>query len=164
MCACRLWELSGIPCVHAQVVILYTNQDPVSFISSWFSKNNYMQTYEENIRPVNGSNLWSETTHTKPLPPLERRMPGRPSVKRKRHVYENQDKYSQVSCKGRTVTSKNCLQKGHNRKSCKNPTVVADPQPKKKMGRPKLDEDLLTWTGTKRSGRRGGRAYGESTS
>ncbi|CAH1441997.1 unnamed protein product [Lactuca virosa] len=54
MCACRLWELSGIPCVHAQVAILYTNQDPLNFISSWFSKNNYKATYDQNIHPVNG--------------------------------------------------------------------------------------------------------------
>ncbi|CAH1430558.1 unnamed protein product [Lactuca virosa] len=98
-CACRLWELSGIPCVHAQVAILYTNQDPVNFISSWFSKNNYKSTYDQNIHPVNGSILWEETSYTKPLPPIERRMPGRPSVKRRRHVSENQDKMLELLAK-----------------------------------------------------------------
>nr|KAJ0198726.1 hypothetical protein LSAT_V11C600327810 [Lactuca sativa] len=160
ICACRLWELSGIPCVHAQVAILYTNQDPVNFISSWFSKNNYKATYDQNIHPVNGSILWEETSYTKPLPPIERRMPGRPSVKRRRHVSENQDKYSQVSSKGRTVQCKNCLQRGHNKTSCKNPTVVPEPQPKKKMGRPRLEPDLVNWSGTKTGSRGGGRAGG----
>ncbi|KAL7600142.1 hypothetical protein Lser_V15G22071 [Lactuca serriola] len=162
ICACRLWELSGIPCVHAQVAILYTNQDPVNFISSWFSKNNYKATYDQNIHPVNGSILWEETSYTKPLPPIERRMPGRPSVKRRRHVSENQDKYSQVSSKGRTVQCKNCLQRGHNKTSCKNPTVVPEPQPKKKMGRPRLEPDLVNWSGTKTGSRGGGRAGGRA--
>ncbi|CAI9295736.1 unnamed protein product [Lactuca saligna] len=88
----KLWELSWVPCVHAQVATLYTNQDPVNFISSWFNKNNYKATYDQNIVLVNGSNLWEETSYNKPLPPIERRMPGRPSVKRRRHVSENQDK------------------------------------------------------------------------
>ncbi|CAH1445692.1 unnamed protein product [Lactuca virosa] len=44
--ACRLWEFSGLRCVYAQVAILYTNQDPINFISSWFSKNLYKATYD----------------------------------------------------------------------------------------------------------------------
>lgn len=160
ICTCNLWDISGIPCVHAQVAILYTNQDPVNFISSWFSKEKYKATYEWNILPVNGSNMWEETKYTRPLPPIERRMPGRPSVKRKRHVSENQDKYSQVSSKGRTVQCKNCLQSGHNKTSCKNPKVVPEPQPKKKMGRPRLEPDLLNWSGTRRGGRGGVRGAG----
>nr|KAJ0210021.1 hypothetical protein LSAT_V11C400214720 [Lactuca sativa] len=152
LCACRLWELAGIPCVHAQVAILYTNQDPINFISNWFSKNNYKATYDQNIHPVNGSILWEETSYTKPLSPIERRMLGRPSVKRRRH--------SQVSRKGRTVQCKNCLQRGHNKTSCKNPIVVPEPQPKKKIGRPRLEPDLLNWSGTKTGSRGGGRSGG----
>ncbi|CAH1415498.1 unnamed protein product [Lactuca virosa] len=34
VCSCRLWDISGIPCVHAQCAILFTGQDPVQFISS----------------------------------------------------------------------------------------------------------------------------------
>ncbi|CAH1437828.1 unnamed protein product [Lactuca virosa] len=33
VCSCRLWDISGIPCVHAQCAILFTGQDPVQFIS-----------------------------------------------------------------------------------------------------------------------------------
>ena len=106
-CTCRLWEVSGIPCVHAQLAIMFTNQDPVKFISGWFSKGHYNSAYVDNILPVNGSNLWQETTHPKPLPPIERRMPGRPSVKKRMHVSKREDNYSQ---KGRIVTCTNCLE------------------------------------------------------
>ncbi|CAI9287207.1 unnamed protein product [Lactuca saligna] len=89
---CRLWEIARIPYVYAHVAILYTNQDPKEFISTWFSKSNYTATYQSKILPVNGSNLWEETEYTKPLPPTARRIPGRPSVKRIRHVFEPEDK------------------------------------------------------------------------
>ncbi|KAL4558095.1 hypothetical protein LXL04_036291 [Taraxacum kok-saghyz] len=160
-CNCRLWEISGIPCVHAQAALLFTGQDPATFISRWFSVQNFKASYATNILPVNGSNLWARTAHTKPLPPLARRMTGRPTVKRKRHVTESQDKYSQkkgtVSGRGgpigRTVQCRNCLQRGHNKVSCKNPMVTQEPKPKKKMGRPRVNPDVSHWT---RGGSRGG--------
>ncbi|CAI9303766.1 unnamed protein product [Lactuca saligna] len=128
-------------------------------IKSWHAVPSGVNEYE-NIHPVNGSILWEETSYTKPFPPIERRIPGRPSVKRRRHVSENQDNYSQVSSKGRTVQCKNCLQRGHNKTSCKNPIVALEPQPKKKMDRPKLEPDLVNWSGTKTGSRGGGRAGG----
>ncbi|XP_052620937.1 uncharacterized protein LOC128126840 [Lactuca sativa] len=108
-CTCRLWELSGIPCVHAQATIIYTQQDPARFISTWFVKDKFLATYESNILHVNGSNMWEPTPYTKPLPPTERRMPGRPCMKRKRHVSEHQDRFSQVSSNGRTVQCQNYM-------------------------------------------------------
>ncbi|CAH1446465.1 unnamed protein product [Lactuca virosa] len=37
VCSCRLWDISGIPCVHAQCAILFTGQDLVQSISEWFN-------------------------------------------------------------------------------------------------------------------------------
>ena len=89
--------------------------------------------------------MWPKCSQARPLPPIARRMPGRPSIKRKRHVTESQDKHH-VTGKGRTVQCKNCLQRGHNKVSCKNPTVIPEPQPKKKMGRPRVEPDIYHWT------------------
>ena len=108
-CTCRLWEVAGIPCVHAQACILFIQQDPVDYISFWFNKKKYLETYQENILPVNGSILWHETNYTKPLPPIARRMPGRPTIKRKRHVSEHQDKFTRISSNGRKVQCRNCF-------------------------------------------------------
>ncbi|CAI9290677.1 unnamed protein product [Lactuca saligna] len=162
VCSCKLWDISGIPCVHAQCAILFTGQDPVHFISEWFNVDRFKAIYANNILPVNGRNLWPRTSYIKPLPPLARRMPGRPTLKRKRHVTESQDKYSQNKMKvtviGRTVQCKNCLQRGHNKASCKNTKVTPEPKPKKKMGRPRLDPDISHWTrGGVRCGVRGSR-------
>nr|KAJ0206848.1 hypothetical protein LSAT_V11C500298430 [Lactuca sativa] len=57
-------------------------------------KDKFLATYESNILPVNDNNMWEPTPYTKPLPPIERRMPGRPCMKRKRHVSEHQDRFS----------------------------------------------------------------------
>ncbi|CAI9265615.1 unnamed protein product [Lactuca saligna] len=157
VCICKLWDISGIPCVHAQCAILFTGQDPVHFISEWFNVDRFKAIYANNILHVNGRNLWPRTSYIKPLPPLARRMLGRPTLKRKRHVTESQDKYSQNKMKvtgiGRTVQCKNCLQRGHNKASYKNHKVTPEPKPKKKMGRPRLDPDISHWT---RGGVRGG--------
>nr|KAJ0216046.1 hypothetical protein LSAT_V11C300137180 [Lactuca sativa] len=146
-CTCRLWELSRIPCVYAQATIIYTQQDLARFISTWFGKDKFLATYESNILPINGSNMWEPNL----TPNHYHLMPGRPCIKRKKHVSEHQDSFSQVSSKGRTVQCHNCMQMGHNKLSCKNPSVKPTPKPKKKIGRPRLGR------GGGRSGRRGGR-------
>ncbi|CAI9268448.1 unnamed protein product [Lactuca saligna] len=87
-------------------------------------------------------------------------MPGRPTMKRKRNVSERDDKFSQVSSNGGTIQCQNCQQKGHNKKTCKNPHVEPDPKPNKKIGRPRLDPSLTQWTRRGRWGRRGNRGGG----
>ncbi|CAI9289776.1 unnamed protein product [Lactuca saligna] len=57
---------------------------------------------------------------------------------------------------GMTVQCKNYLQRGHNKASCKNPMVTPKPQPKKKMGRPRLDPNISHYTRGGVRGSRGG--------
>lgn len=152
-CTCRLWDLSGIPCVHAIAAINYIRETPEGYINDYFSKEKFLACYETNILPVNGSNLWLETGYTKPLPPLARKMPGRPATKRRRHASEKESKFSSYKTKNacekdgkfpstrvrmaRTVKCTNCLEYGHNKKGCKNETKPrAAPEPRK-IGRPR---------------------------
>ncbi|XP_024962749.1 uncharacterized protein LOC112502947 [Cynara cardunculus var. scolymus] len=83
-CSCRLWDISCIPCVHSIVAIHFINKDLEDYVSNWFTKDLFKMTYENTIRPLNGSNMWTPTPYIKPNPPKERRMPGRPSNKRKK--------------------------------------------------------------------------------
>ena len=137
-CSCRLWDLSGIPCVHAIAAINYVHKTPDGYCNAYFTKEKLVQTYSSNIQPVNGSNLWEQTPFTKPLPPLARRMPGRPATKRRRHASEVGGKFSskRVSVE-RTVRCGRCLEYGHNQKGCKNDPKQSVPQPPKKRGRPR---------------------------
>ncbi|CAI9298785.1 unnamed protein product [Lactuca saligna] len=140
-CPCNLWRLSGIPCVDSQAAINYVHKDPSEFISSWFHKDKYVATYIQNIQPVGGSNLWPVTEFIKPLPPLVRRMPGRPKVNRVKHASELEDaKYPSQRLKvTRTVRCGKCQQLGHNKISCTNDEVPKPPVPKRKIGRPRKD-------------------------
>ncbi|KAL4581246.1 hypothetical protein LXL04_017456 [Taraxacum kok-saghyz] len=59
-CTCRLWEISGIPCVHACAVMNYTHQQPETLISNYFSKTMFDQTYRGNIKPLNDNMMWEK--------------------------------------------------------------------------------------------------------
>ncbi|CAH1450972.1 unnamed protein product [Lactuca virosa] len=137
-CSCRLWDLAGIPCVHANAAINFIHQTPDAYINAYFSKEKFRQCYSTNIKPVNGNNLWAQTEYIKPLPPMSRRMPGRPATKRKRHASEKESKFSTIKVKvARTTRCGNCLEYGHNNRACKNGRKQYVPPPLKKTGRPR---------------------------
>ncbi|CAH1415993.1 unnamed protein product [Lactuca virosa] len=137
-CSCRLWDLAGIPCVHANAAINFIHQAPYAYINAYFSKEKFRQCYSTNIEPVNGSNLWAQTEYIKPLPPMSRRMPGRPATKRKRHASEKERKFSTTKVKvARTTRCGNCLEYAHNKRACKNERKQYVPPPPKKTGRPR---------------------------
>ncbi|XP_023740456.1 uncharacterized protein LOC111888537 [Lactuca sativa] len=60
-CTCRLWDLFGIPCVHANAAINYIHKTADGYINECFSKDRFIECYKSNIMPVNGSNLWEQT-------------------------------------------------------------------------------------------------------
>ncbi|XP_076909294.1 uncharacterized protein LOC143566493 [Bidens hawaiensis] len=82
-CTCGSWQLSGIPCVHTIAALAFLNINPKTYVNPWFKKGMFKEAYKHCIKPVKGSMHWSKTNDIKPLPPKERRMPGRPPVKRK---------------------------------------------------------------------------------
>ncbi|GJX38358.1 calcium/proton exchanger [Tanacetum coccineum] len=97
VCRCRMWELSGVPCVHAMAGYMHLNKDS-----------------------DNGRN-----EHQPPLPPIVKRMPGRPQKERIKSPTEESTQVSRVE---RKMTCSNCWEHGHNKAGCKN---EASPQPKK---------------------------------
>nr|KAJ0189965.1 hypothetical protein LSAT_V11C800401070 [Lactuca sativa] len=155
-CSCKLWQLSDIPCVHAGAALNYCHIDPEDYLSTWFSKDKFITAYTKTIDPMNGSKMWPKTPYEKPLPPKERRMPGRPTIKKKRHETENKSKYPTVSNAGRPKTCHNCLQIGHNARTCKNEKQLPPPKPKRPNGRPRND-DFDDRTKGGRGSRGGGR-------
>ena len=152
-CTCRSWGLCGYPCLHACATFYSLHTGPEKNVSFYFEKSKFVEAYKDNIQPLNGSNMWERTSYTKPLPPKDRRMPGRPSVIRKRHVSEKNDKYPT----GRVITCKNCFETGNSR-SCKKLKHVPPPQEPKKKGRPRTVDESERRSRGGRSGRgtRGG--------
>ena len=150
-CTCRLWQLSGLPCAHAIAVIFKLNRRVEDYVPGCFRKQSFYSAYHQYLTPVGGMDFWPDCSEmSRVLPPKPKKMPGRPRKKRIRAAHENKNS-NRVSRSGITMTCKNCFQKGHNKKGCKNPTVVLPPKPPTKKGRPRkaqvgvsslVDEDL----------------------
>ncbi|CAH1420671.1 unnamed protein product [Lactuca virosa] len=121
VCSCRLWDLSGIPRVHAIAAINYIHQTSEGYISEYFSMNKFKEFYSTNISPMNWSNMWPQTRYNKSFPPVGRKMLGRPRIKRRRHESEKESKFSSTSM-------------------VKPPRTISIPKPPKKIGRPRKSD------------------------
>ncbi|GJZ84812.1 pentatricopeptide repeat-containing protein [Tanacetum coccineum] len=67
-CTCKRWNLSGISCIHAVVAYCMLNQDPGKGVSSWYSKQMWVDVYSHFIKPVGGSSIWVKSENPPPLP------------------------------------------------------------------------------------------------
>ncbi|GJR75240.1 hypothetical protein Tco_0087605 [Tanacetum coccineum] len=74
----RLWELSGVPCVHVMVAYMHVGSDIDVGVSYWYSQESWFNAYQFSIKPVFRSNMWKMTNDVPPLPPTIRKIPGKP--------------------------------------------------------------------------------------
>lgn len=77
-CACRIWRLTGIPCLHATECILFLKQSPIHFIHNCHKRKRYLPVYSHLLEPIDGEPFWEETLEIPPLPPKKLIVPGRP--------------------------------------------------------------------------------------
>lgn len=152
---CGLWELSGIPCIHAVAAYEHMNRDPVQGVHDWYSQQKWFEAYQFSIRPVYGSNMWKRTRDPPLLPPLMRTMPGRPKKKR---IIAPDENTSQVTRRGRVMTCSNCQERGHNKSSCKKDPVPKPPKPTRASNNT-TTPDFTTYASA-RGGGRGSRGRG----
>ena len=59
-CSCRMWELSGLPCVHGTTAIFKINKQPEDYVPNWFRKELYYATYHNYLSPVGGIDFWPD--------------------------------------------------------------------------------------------------------
>jgi len=85
-CTCKKWSIIGIPCCHALAAMRFLNINGEGFISNWYKKSTYQETYASIIFPINGQKVWDITPCPNILPPLKRALPGR---QKKRGDYKN---------------------------------------------------------------------------
>ena len=94
------------------------------------------------MNPVGGMTFWPDSSqYTKVLPPKPKKMPGRPRKQRIRAAHERKNP-SKVSKAGGVMTCSNCQQKGHNRLTCTNATVLIPPKPPVRRGRPRKTNNV----------------------
>nr|KAJ0194317.1 hypothetical protein LSAT_V11C800446560 [Lactuca sativa] len=117
-CSCRLWQLNGYGCVHLVATLAYLNlTSDGPYVDSMYLAAFYHNTYKQPIHGMNGKNMWPSTDLIPPLPPLKGRMPGRPTIKRRRDASERMGKHT--VCKvGKKVSCSICKEKGHNKATC----------------------------------------------
>ncbi|CAH9137598.1 unnamed protein product, partial [Cuscuta epithymum] len=119
-CACRRWDLCGIPCAHAICAILDKGDEPETYVHSCYNKDLYEKTYSYTLPPINGELLWPRTQFGEIHPPIPKKMTGRPKKKRVREETEAPPPSgTQLTRKGRIMKCSNCQGEGHNKKSCK---------------------------------------------
>ncbi|GJT73404.1 cellulose synthase [Tanacetum coccineum] len=155
-CSCRQWQLTGVPCPHSITAMYFINTNPDDYVSESFKVSTYKSIYAFNILPVDGINMWRKIKHVPCKPPLERRMPGRPPVNRKKDKSEMKIQ-KHVARPPRSMTCKNCGETGHNKNDCEKPKVhgeeanpgneQANPPsqqagPPKKKGRPMVNDPV----------------------
>ncbi|XP_071708993.1 uncharacterized protein [Rutidosis leptorrhynchoides] len=133
VCACRRWELTGIPCKHV-VVVLWNmsrvNDETVGPLESWVHRVHWLDTwkntYNYKINPVNGIDMWRKSdVPTKLLPSIKEATTGRPKKNRKKGVDEKVDLIgkTKLSKKGTINRCGNCKEPGHNKRCCINASV-----------------------------------------
>ncbi|KAL0317593.1 UNVERIFIED_CONTAM: hypothetical protein Sangu_2173600 [Sesamum angustifolium] len=114
----RVWDISGIPCRHAALGISHRREDLDSYCDSRFFKENYMKAYKYSIHPVPDQTFWPHGADVTPtlLPPIIKRMPGRPKKSRRKEQGEE----TNAIRRSNMVKCKVCNELGHNRRTCPN--------------------------------------------
>nr|GEU30333.1 hypothetical protein [Tanacetum cinerariifolium] len=77
-CVYNMRQLSGIPCVHAMAGHMHIRMNPDLGFDEWYFKCKWYEVYQFSINLVYGPKFWKPTSQPPLLPPLERKMLGRP--------------------------------------------------------------------------------------
>lgn len=127
-CACRRWEITGIPCKHVVAALwdmALNGQEggvPESYVHSVYRLDTWKKVYAFKINPINGRSMWPKSdVPTTLLPPKHHTPIGRPRKMRKRAYDENDSMVAggKLSRRMKTVTCAKCKGVGHNSRGCR---------------------------------------------
>ncbi|XP_062088435.1 uncharacterized protein LOC133794998 [Humulus lupulus] len=134
-CICGQWQVRGIPCIHAAACIRKIRANIEDYCSPYFTTEIWRKTFQGVIHPIADESMWPEFDDEELLPPVIKVQPGRPKKHRRRRVpgeerplpsmIENQPQRLVSS----TKKCKNCHEFGHNKRTCKNPSIISQNQP-----------------------------------
>ncbi|GKE04460.1 multidrug resistance-associated protein 5, partial [Tanacetum coccineum] len=139
-CSCRMWQLSGLPCVYATKVIFLINRVHESYVPAWIEIDKYFVAYHNYVKPVPSMNFWpNQSMYSTILPLKPKKMPGRPRKKRIRAICEGGSSTSKVGSQGSCSNYKKPRDK---KSSWKELVVEQTPKPKRVVGRPRKKQPV----------------------
>ncbi|KAI3511151.1 hypothetical protein L1887_18295 [Cichorium endivia] len=142
----RLWEINGYACVHSLATISFVNGTIEQFVHPLYLGTFYKNTYSNPIKGMNGSEMWPQIEFIPPLPPIRRRMPGRPTIRRKKDASERSKKHT-VSKVGKSVLCGICKAPGHNKITCKKNATTSKSTTFKRVNRKMATSSKCTTSG-----------------
>lgn len=96
-CSCRAWMLKGILCPHAVVALHHKKLEPINYISHWYNRETYMNTYSFFIQPVLNMKMWPQSQNIFVMPPPVKKLSGSPGKNRKKEEGETKKKTGKLS-------------------------------------------------------------------
>ncbi|XP_016567664.2 uncharacterized protein LOC107865994 [Capsicum annuum] len=110
--------LKGIPCPHVVAALHHKKLNPVNYISHWYNRETYMNTYNFFFQPVLDMKMWPQSQNISVMPPPVRKMPGSPGKNRKKEEGETKKKTGKLSKRGIEISCGTFHSKGHNKRRC----------------------------------------------
>lgn len=107
-CSCKVWQEYQYPCVHGCAAILFVGQDPLTYVSEYYSMSRLQSVFVEHVVPVDVSTL----TNDESKPPHVPVKKGRPKKIRLRNRSECAPEDSTIHCSV-------CSRSGHNKRTCR---------------------------------------------
>lgn len=119
--------------------IQYKRLNTKDFMYATYNKVNYLAAYGVTFHPMLGLKSWDKIGLLEPTPPALRKMPGRPSKKKRRLEPREQQESRFVKRQHMPNKCTRCGELRHNKRSYKNTTLPpSNPDdPKNKGGKPK---------------------------
>ncbi|XP_012831333.1 PREDICTED: uncharacterized protein LOC105952335 [Erythranthe guttata] len=109
VCSCKLWQINGLPCAHAAVVIFLEIGGGYEYIDKWFHRSTFVQSYSGSVGPF--VRLDNDIAYSDIGPPEYHPSRGRP--KRKRIPSNGEFTSRKMRCS-------HCKEVGnHNKKTCR---------------------------------------------
>ncbi|XP_020960828.1 uncharacterized protein LOC107614626 [Arachis ipaensis] len=131
-CTCNMWQLTGIPCVHAMAAIAKRGDRADTYVYKWLKMDAFRATYGHSISPVNSEEYWEKSGEISSIPPKIKRPIGRPVKRRRPDPVEDGPEGTKAK-KTFRVTCGKCGDTGHNAKTCKGaPKAGTNPKGKVK--------------------------------
>ncbi|XP_074356565.1 uncharacterized protein LOC141696302 [Apium graveolens] len=117
-CACRKWEISGIPCYHACACIAWSKKNYEEYIHACYSKDSFLATYNHILDPICGEEEWDATDYPKPLPPVLKVQTGRPKKSRNKTNDATTPGATRLKRQNTKVRCSYCTEYSHNMRTC----------------------------------------------